>query len=297
MKNIILKSIVALGISITLTNAQSYQARGVGSIGQHYNLHPTQKMLMARESAIIDAQRRLMEFVVGAKIKSDSTRKNTSLLKEEVRSQSEGLVRRARIVSERQIGNQAYEVVMAIVDETQNKITPNLSIVSNNQHKNMLKRETPIVHDYVNTSLNISPNVAVITPKATKISRVQQKRNIQTSLINNQAKTTTNQELKLQEQALKQELVKLQNSPTQKEIVSINKDLLNNTINTKQIISEIIVETEEVEPTWTFKTDQKQNSKSKREIELNIINSIQEKILKSVKRQNAMKKQLNKLSK
>ncbi|PCJ15375.1 MAG: hypothetical protein COB02_18120 [Candidatus Cloacimonadota bacterium] len=156
MKNIILKSIVALSLSITLTNAQSYEARGVGSIGQHYNLHPTQKMLMARESAIIDAQRRLMEFVVGAKIKSDTTRQNTALLSETVRSQSEGLVRRAKIISERQIGTQAYEVVMAIVDEeTQIQVVSN--IASNDAHKEMNQRQTPISHDYVNNSLDISP--------------------------------------------------------------------------------------------------------------------------------------------
>lgn len=34
MKNILLKPIVAFGLSITLTNAQNYEARGVGSIGQ-----------------------------------------------------------------------------------------------------------------------------------------------------------------------------------------------------------------------------------------------------------------------
>ncbi|PCJ20351.1 MAG: hypothetical protein COB02_04775 [Candidatus Cloacimonadota bacterium] len=159
MKNLVIKLLVVLGFSLNVLSAQNYQARGVGSIGQHYNLHPTQKMLMARESAIIDAQRRLMEFVVGAKMKTNSVRKNTALLSEEVTSQSEGLVRGAIIISERQIGTQAYEVVMAIKDDSYDKRVDLEEIIDKNKsHQKMEERVTPITQDYINDSLDISPN-------------------------------------------------------------------------------------------------------------------------------------------
>lgn len=121
MKKLLLQlTIGAFGIS-SMVYATTLQARGVGAIGNQSNLHATQKMLMARESAIMDAQKNLLEQVIGTHMQTAATRKDTALFEETVTKRSEGLIRGALIVSERQIGNQAYEVVMQIeqIDQSQ----------------------------------------------------------------------------------------------------------------------------------------------------------------------------------
>lgn len=135
MTNVILKLSILAVLASTIVSASSYRVRGVGSVSQLSNMHPTKKILMARESAIIDAQRRLVEQVRGVYIKSQATRVNTALLNERVQVKVEGLIKQARIVSEKQISDQAYEVIMEIVDKksdykinlgftTSNKVAP-----------------------------------------------------------------------------------------------------------------------------------------------------------------------------
>ncbi|MCO4780813.1 MAG: hypothetical protein KC646_00710 [Candidatus Cloacimonetes bacterium] len=155
MKKLLLQlTLGAFGIS-SMVYATTLQARGVGAIGNQSNLHATQKMLMARESAIMDAQKNLLEQVIGTTLQTASTRKDTALFDETITKRSEGLIRGALIVSERQIGNKAYEVVMQI-EQIDRSSTPLQQASINPQDINYVSIDHSQAQEEV--SMDISPN-------------------------------------------------------------------------------------------------------------------------------------------
>lgn len=157
---------LVIGLGFALFNGSSvwakvYEARGVGSIGKHYQLHPTQKMVMAREAALMDAQKGLLEQVKGIEVQSNSRVSNKALESEIVEKSVQGILKAYQLVSERQLGNQAYEVVLRFDDgKTKDQIKEEAVSQLAQTNSSMIQSEGPYTHDYQNNSVDISPGAS-----------------------------------------------------------------------------------------------------------------------------------------
>lgn len=69
---------------------------------------------MARRAAVVDAQRNLLETIQGVQLDSDTLMKDLVIASDEVRTKVSGLIKGARIISEKANEDGSYEVVMAV---------------------------------------------------------------------------------------------------------------------------------------------------------------------------------------
>jgi hypothetical protein len=117
MKKTIFFGLVSLLSVVTMTQANIYRARGIGYLGGNESYPLTQRQIMAREAAIMDAQKSLLAQISSFKLSSDSKVEDKVLSSEEISRSIEGVLRDARIESEKQLGKVAYEVTMIYGNE------------------------------------------------------------------------------------------------------------------------------------------------------------------------------------
>jgi hypothetical protein len=116
-----LKILSRIAVSLMLcaqSHAIEWTARGIGSVTSLHGLSATQMIVMAREAAVMDAQKAILEQVKGFEMTSDSRVVHKALENEIITKHSKGIMRSGKIVSEKQIGSQVYEVVMVYEDNT-----------------------------------------------------------------------------------------------------------------------------------------------------------------------------------
>jgi len=87
-------------------------AKGVGV--RPKGTDPAQGRAMAREAAIVVAERNLVKIVHGIHINSETTVRNAVLENDEIQRRVEGFIRGATVRSERELEDGSYEVVMAL---------------------------------------------------------------------------------------------------------------------------------------------------------------------------------------
>jgi hypothetical protein len=87
------------------------EARGEGVYPDTPNR--AQARLMARRAAIVDAQRNLLEAVQGVRVTAETKVKNFTLVSDEVKTEVEGFIKNAVVITERDKGD-SYEVVMRV---------------------------------------------------------------------------------------------------------------------------------------------------------------------------------------
>jgi len=69
---------------------------------------------MAREAALVTAERNLAKIIHGAYISSKTTVKNAAVADDEIQSRVDGLVRGATVVEERELEDGSYEVALVL---------------------------------------------------------------------------------------------------------------------------------------------------------------------------------------
>lgn len=87
---------------------------GTGFARNRPGFPPLATLMQAREAAVIDAQRALLEFLQGTLIQANTTVQNKVLLHEEVKRQTQGLLQNALIVGDGRIDANSWAVVMAV---------------------------------------------------------------------------------------------------------------------------------------------------------------------------------------
>lgn len=89
------------------------EVKGYGIAPSQY-ASMAQSRIMARRAAIVDGYRNLAEAVKGVQVDAESTLMNYQLADDMVRTKVSALIQGARVISERQIPDGGYEVIMAI---------------------------------------------------------------------------------------------------------------------------------------------------------------------------------------
>jgi hypothetical protein len=89
------------------------EVKGLGMVPAQY-ANMAQARIMARRAAIVDGYRNLAEAVQGVQVDAQSTLQNYQLADDMVRTRVSALIQGARVISERQIPDGAYEVIMVL---------------------------------------------------------------------------------------------------------------------------------------------------------------------------------------
>lgn len=89
------------------------EVKGLGIAPAQY-ASMAQARIMARRAAIVDGYRNLAEAVKGVQVNAESTVQNYQLADDLVRTRVSALIQGARVISERQIPDGGYEVVMVL---------------------------------------------------------------------------------------------------------------------------------------------------------------------------------------
>jgi len=84
---------------------------GVPAANSH---HPAQAKGSARRTAVLDAQRNLLEAINGVQVDSETTMENLAISSDIVKTKVSGLIKGARVVREQQMPDGSYQIVMAI---------------------------------------------------------------------------------------------------------------------------------------------------------------------------------------
>lgn len=121
MKKAILTGMTILLMAASISQAAIYRSRGIGYLGGNDTYPLTQRQIMAREAAIMDAQKSLLAQITSFKLSADARVEDKVLSSEEISRSIEGVLRDARIESEKQLGKVAYEVTMIYGDKTEQK--------------------------------------------------------------------------------------------------------------------------------------------------------------------------------
>jgi hypothetical protein len=121
MKKAILIGMTILFTAASISQATIYRSRGIGYLGGNDTYPLTQRQIMAREAAIMDAQKSLLAQISSFKLSADARVQDKVLSSEEISRSIEGVLRDARIESEKQLGKVAYEVTMIYGDKTEPK--------------------------------------------------------------------------------------------------------------------------------------------------------------------------------
>ncbi len=100
-------------IAVTNWEEQVVQARGYGVAPEKIRSE-SQALILAREAAITVAQRRLLGKIKGVQIDSEQRVKNAQVQSDVITKQVQGIIRGARIVKEKKIADNAYQVVMEV---------------------------------------------------------------------------------------------------------------------------------------------------------------------------------------
>lgn len=88
------------------------QALGIG-MAPVGSSHARGKIL-ARRAAIVDAQRNLLEYINGVSLDADTTVDNLTVGSDIIRTQVSGIIRGAKIISERYNTDGSYEIVLSV---------------------------------------------------------------------------------------------------------------------------------------------------------------------------------------
>lgn len=70
--------------------------------------------VLARRAAIVDAQRNLLEYINGVSLDADTTVNQLAVDSDVVRTQVSGIVRNAKVVSEKYTADGSYEIVLSV---------------------------------------------------------------------------------------------------------------------------------------------------------------------------------------
>lgn len=89
------------------------EVKGLGIAPTQY-ANMAQARIMARRAAIVDGYRNLAEAVNGVQVDAQSTMQNYQLTDDTVRTRVSALIQGARVISERQIPDGGYEVIMVL---------------------------------------------------------------------------------------------------------------------------------------------------------------------------------------
>ncbi|HEX2951766.1 MAG TPA: hypothetical protein VHV83_19700 [Armatimonadota bacterium] len=89
------------------------RARGIG-FAPKKTKSPALAMAQAREAAIVIAERNLLKVINGVHVTSETTVENLIMTQDTIKTKVSGLLRGAVIVSEKAIGTDGYEVVVAV---------------------------------------------------------------------------------------------------------------------------------------------------------------------------------------
>jgi hypothetical protein len=89
------------------------RARGVGFAPKSAKT-PGQIAVLAREAALVAAERNLLKVIAGVHVTSETTVENLVLTQDTIRTRVNGLLRGAIIISEKPFGDDGYEVVLAV---------------------------------------------------------------------------------------------------------------------------------------------------------------------------------------
>lgn len=89
------------------------RARGTG-FAPKFAQTPGQITALAREAAIVAAERNLLKVINGVQVSAETTVENLIITQDTIKTQVKGLLRGAVIVSEKPFGDQGYEIVLAV---------------------------------------------------------------------------------------------------------------------------------------------------------------------------------------
>lgn len=92
---------------------EEIRARGIG-IAPKFATTPGQITALAREAAIVAAERNLLKVIAGTHITSETTVQNLILESDVIKTKVSGLLKGAVIVEEKPYGTNGYEVIMAV---------------------------------------------------------------------------------------------------------------------------------------------------------------------------------------
>ncbi|HEY3378708.1 MAG TPA: hypothetical protein VGL77_14570 [Armatimonadota bacterium] len=92
---------------------QEVRARGIG-FAPKFAKTPAQITVLAREAAMVAAERNLIKVIYGVHVTSDTTVENMVLTQDTIKTSVKGLLKGAVIVSEKPYGDEGYEVVLAV---------------------------------------------------------------------------------------------------------------------------------------------------------------------------------------
>lgn len=94
--------------------------------------NPAQASLMARSAAIADAYRNLASVVNGVRVTGDTYVKNYITESDEVRLKVKGFIRGAQIVSEKQLSDRSYEIILQLPMNGKNGLISDLDLLPEN---------------------------------------------------------------------------------------------------------------------------------------------------------------------
>lgn len=100
--------------SINWQKGANTDIEALGSGFPPANMPVGRAKVLARRAAIVDAQRNLLETLQGVQIDSDTLMRDLVVESDEVRTKVSGIIKGARIVSEKMNEDGSYEVVMSI---------------------------------------------------------------------------------------------------------------------------------------------------------------------------------------
>ncbi|MEI6520862.1 MAG: hypothetical protein WCO98_12610 [bacterium] len=92
---------------------EEIRALGIG-MAPAFAANPAQVRIFAREAAIVAAERNLLKVISGVQISSETTVENLVLANDVIKTKVNGLLKGAVIISEKQLTDNSYEVVMAV---------------------------------------------------------------------------------------------------------------------------------------------------------------------------------------
>ncbi len=92
---------------------EEIRARGIG-FAPKFAKTPGQMTVLAREAALVAAERNLLKVINGVHVTSETTVENLEVTQDIIKTSVKGLLKGAVIVSEKPFGENGYEVVLAV---------------------------------------------------------------------------------------------------------------------------------------------------------------------------------------